>query len=103
MVCLEISRNFRMRPLFALLASASAVCAIAGSAAAAAPQADTIDLNVPTQLPRTAIPHHYAITLTPHADALTFDGNVAIDVEVTKPTTNLVLNAANLSFAKVTL
>ena len=59
-----------MRPLFALLASASAVCAIAGVAVAAAPQADTIDLNVPTQLPRTAIPHHYAISITPHADAL---------------------------------
>ena len=32
-----------------------------GVAVAAAPQADTIDLDVPTQLPRTAIPHHYAI------------------------------------------
>ena len=92
-----------MRPLIALLASASVICAIAGAAVAAAPQADTIDLNVPTQLPRTAIPHHYAITIAPHAGSLTFDGTVAIDLEVTKPTTNLVLNAASLSFAKVIL
>ena len=29
---------------------------------------------LPTQLPRTAVPHHYAITVTPHAERLTFDG-----------------------------
>jgi aminopeptidase N len=90
-----------MRQFFALLASAAAVCAVPVAAAPA--QRDTVDLNVPTQLPRTAIPHHYAISVTPHEDALTFDGTVAIDVEVTKPTTNLVLNAANLTFGKVTL
>jgi aminopeptidase N len=90
-----------MRPFFALLASAAVICAV--PAAAAPAQRDTVDLSVPSQLPRTAVPHHYAISVTPHEDALTFDGTVSIDIEVTKPTTNLVLNAANLTFGKVTL
>ena len=42
--------------------------------------------TLPTQLPRTAIPSHYAIEVTPHADQLTFDGKVAIDLKVIKPT-----------------
>ena len=28
---------------------------------------DTVDACLPTQLPRTAIPSHYAIEVTPHA------------------------------------
>ena len=64
---------------------------------AAQVQADTVDASIPTQLPRTAIPHHYAITVTPHAQRLTFDGTVAIDLAVTKPTNELVLNAADLT------
>ena len=70
---------------------------------AAQVQADTVDASIPTQLPRTAIPHHYAITLTPHAQRLTFDGTVAIDLAVTKPTNELVLNAADLTLASATI
>jgi puromycin-sensitive aminopeptidase len=65
--------------------------------------ADTVDPSVPTQLPRTAIPHHYAIRVTPNAGQLTFDGTVSIDLDVIKPTNQLVLNAASLSFARATL
>ena len=64
---------------------------------------DTVDASLPTQLPRTAIPSHYAITVTPHADKLTFDGTVAIDLKVIKPTTTLTLNAADLTFGAVSL
>ena len=39
---------------------------------------DTIDATLPTQLPRTAIPSHYAVEVTPHADRLAFDGKAAI-------------------------
>ena len=39
-----------------------------------------------TQLPRNVVPSHYAIEVTPHADKLSFDGKVAIDVEVLEPT-----------------
>ena len=66
-------------------------------------QSDTVDASVPTQLPRTAVPHHYAIAITPHAERLAFDGTVAIDLEIVKPTSVLVLNAADLRFSKATL
>jgi hypothetical protein len=93
-----------MKFAVALLTSA-ALSLTLPSALAAQPagQADTVDPTLPTQLPRTAIPHHYAITLTPHAERLTFDGTVAIDLDVIKPTRELVLSAADLKFASVTL
>jgi len=93
-----------MKRALVLLASAAFVCtAPAASAAPATPQKDTVDQGVPTQLPRTAIPHHYALTVTPHADSLSFDGTVVIDLNVITPTSELVLNAANLDFARATL
>ena len=84
-----------MKRVAILFASAAAV--IGAPAAAAQPQrpVDTVDPSVPTQLPRTAIPSHYAITVTPNARDLTFDGRVAIDLQVIKPTSELVLNAAD--------
>ena len=85
-----------------LLASAALASSIPASAAAQQ-HADTIDLSLPTQLPRTAVPHHYALTVTPHAEQLTFDGEVAIDLDVIKPTRELVLNAAELKLASATL
>ena len=88
----------------ALLASA-ALTLVVPAAAPAEPQAqaDTVDASLPTQLPRTAIPRHYALTVTPHAQRLTFDGQVAIDLEVIKSTRELVLNAADLKFNSATL
>jgi aminopeptidase N len=41
--------------------------------------------------------------VTPHAERLTFDGKVAIDLEVVKPTRSLVLNAADLRISSATL
>src|SRR5689334_18919566 len=64
---------------------------------------DTVDATLPTQLPRTAIPSHYAIEVTPHADALAFDGKVAIDLKVIKPTRELTLNALNLKISNATI
>jgi aminopeptidase N len=89
--------------LFVALLLASAVSIAPPLAAQPRTQADTVDPSVPTQLPRTAIPHHYAITVTPQASKLTFDGRVAIDLEVIEPTRQLVLNAADLKFATATL
>jgi aminopeptidase N len=93
-----------MKLAVALLTSA-ALALTFPSVLAAQPhaQADTVDPTLPTQLPRTAIPHHYAITVTPHAERLTFDGTVAIDLDVIKPTKELVLSAADLKFASVTI
>jgi aminopeptidase N len=89
-----------MKLVPALFASAALAITVP---AFAQQQVDTVDTSVPTQLPRTAIPNHYAITVTPHAEKLAFDGNVAIDLQVTKPTRELTLNAADLSFSKATL
>src|SRR5690348_2249718 len=89
-----------MKLVVAFLASV-ALTVPAFSAAAA--HVDTVDPSVATQLPRTAIPHHYAITVTPHTGRLTFDGTVAIDIELIKPTSQLVLNAAEMSISSARL
>ena len=81
---------------FAILLASAAVLAATPSGLLAQTQADTIDASLPTQLPRTAVPHHYALTVTPHADRLAFHGDVAIDLEVFKPTPSLVLNAVDM-------
>jgi aminopeptidase N len=91
-----------MKCVAAFLASV-AFASAAPASAAVQRQVDTVDPTVPTQLPRTAIPHHYAITVTPHAGQLTFDGTVAIDLDVITPTRQLVLNAADMSFASAML
>jgi aminopeptidase N len=93
-----------MTRAFALLASAAFACAVApASAAQPVAPTDTVDVSVPTQLPRTAIPHHYAVAITPHAERLAFDGTVAIDLEIVKPTSVLVLNGADLQVLRATL
>jgi aminopeptidase N len=91
-----------MKSVAALLASATLAFAMPATAAGQQ-RADTVDATLPTQLPRTAIPHYYAITVTPHAQQLSFDGEVAIDLNVTEPTRQLVLNAADMKLASATL
>src|SRR3982750_2214291 len=69
-----------MKFVAALMATASLALSLP-SAAAAKAQVDTVDLTLPTQLPRTAVPHHYSISVTPHPERLTFAGSVGIDLE----------------------
>jgi aminopeptidase N len=59
--------------------------------------------GITTQLPRGAVPSHYAITVTPDAANLKFTGTVTIDVAVSTAMPTLVLNAADLSFGDVML
>jgi aminopeptidase N len=92
-----------MKLMTALLASAALTIGVTVDAAPPPVQPDTVDLTVPTQLPRTAVPSRYALTVTPHAESMTFDGNVVIDLAVTKATDTLVLNALDLKIAKATL
>ena len=87
----------------ALLLASAALAVGAASFADPLHPADTIDPTLPTQLPRTAIPHHYSIIVTPHPARLNFDGEVAIDLDIIKPTNSLVLNAADLKLASATL
>lgn len=89
------------------LVTAIALVLAGNSVAASAPTAGDAPAasaaEVTTQLPRTARPSHYAIEVTPHADTMTFDGKVRIDIDVLAPTSTIVLQAANLTFANSTL
>jgi puromycin-sensitive aminopeptidase len=51
------------------------------------------------RLDRRAVPSHYRLTIEPDADAGTFTGAVAIDLDVTTATDTLVCNAADLDLA----
>jgi len=90
------------------LVTAIALVLAGNSVAASAPATGDAPVvsaaaEVTTQLPRTARPSHYAIEVTPHAETMTFDGKVRIDIEVLTPTSSIVLQAANLTFANSTL
>jgi aminopeptidase N len=90
------------RHLVSAIALALAGASFAGLATtpAAAPRARQ---QVTTQLPRTVRPTHYAVAVTPHADKLAFDGTVAVDVQVLKPTASITLNAIDMAFSSVKL
>jgi aminopeptidase N len=90
-----------MKFVAALLATAA--LAVSLPSTVAAQQSDNVDTSLPTQLPRTAVPYHYAITVTPHTERLAFDGSVGIDLDVITATRKLVLNAADLKLASATL
>ena len=85
--------------------------ALAGSSLAiAAPLSTLPSLGAPsstalatTQLPRSVRPTHYDIAVTPHAQALVFDGQVTISIEVLERTDRIILNATDLKFASVHL
>lgn len=84
------------------LAGTSLAVSAQTAGAASAPVAASAS-EVTTQLPRTATPSHYAVEITPHADKMTFDGKVKIDIEVLQSTNTIVLQAADLTFANSTL
>jgi aminopeptidase N len=68
----------------------------------AQPAQDTID-SAFTQLPRTAVPRHYAIEVTPDAAQLRFSGKVAIDLDIVEATDKLVLNAKDMTIDSVSI
>ena len=101
-----------MRPVTDALARkpASLACAALASlvwlaclcGAAQAEAAYSFDAT-PGRLPKTVIPHSYAIELTPDAKALTVSGTEVIDIEVREPTARLVLNAVNMTLSEAIL
>ncbi len=107
-----MTRAFRPALLLAASTLALGGCAAtAGDLNTRAPMApkvfaaspDSIDKSQTTQLPRNAVPRNYKIEVTPHADALTFDGKVRITLNVTEPTDTLTFNAADLAIASATI
>lgn len=86
------------------LALCTASLSVAAQSAASSPAAVTTQsAEVTTQLPRNARPSHYAVEITPHAEKMTFDGKVKIEVEVLEATSSITLQAANLTFGTSTL
>ena len=96
------------RPLAAALATAiaatfagaSAPALAAGPAAAPAVRASS---SPTTQLPTHVRPLEYALTVTPDAPKLRFDGHASIGLEVLAGTRTITLNAIDMSFANVML
>jgi aminopeptidase N len=84
------------------LAAAAAALVLSISGAAAAEPVFSFD-SAPGKLPKTVIPVHYAIELTPDLRTLALPGVETIDIEVREPTARLVLNAVNTTFASVTI
>ncbi|XP_072390827.1 puromycin-sensitive aminopeptidase [Diabrotica undecimpunctata] len=55
------------------------------------------------RLPQNVKPKHYRLSLVPDLAALTFQGNVSIEIEVVSNTDTVVLNALDLKLNEVTL
>ena len=55
------------------------------------------------RLPRTVLPKHYDLTLTPDLTAATFGGHVVVDVEVVEAVAEIVLNSAELTLREAVL
>ena len=108
-ISLSFGRLLAAASTLAFVATGASVPAAAQTAqgmaadAKPAPQQDMVDPSLPTQLPRTAVPHRYTIDIVPNAQALTFGGSVRIALDIVKPTDTLVLNAADLAMDSVTL
>ena len=71
------------------------------AACAAGPVAAAERTPTPTQLPRLVRPVHYNVTIEPDAAALTFRGDVAIELEVLAPVESITFNAVDLKFTTV--
>ena len=57
----------------------------------------------PGKLPKTVVPLHYAIELTPNLESLAMAGNEAVEIEVREPTARLTLNAVEIAFDAVSV
>ena len=55
------------------------------------------------RLPRTVIPSHYELALTPDLVGATFGGHVVIDVSVVEPVFEIALNTAELTLHSAVL
>ena len=86
------------------LALASAGPAVLAHPAGLAPDAPAAaDAGATTQLPRDVRPTSYDVEVVPHADRMTFDGKVRINVDVLVPTRSITLNAVEMTFGNVSL
>src|SRR5450631_2858928 len=83
-----------------VVASLALLLSISGTAAAE--PVFSFD-TTPGKLPKSVVPIHYAIELTPDLESLKLAGVETVDIEVREPTARLVLNAIETAFGSVTL
>jgi aminopeptidase N len=90
-----------LRDLAAGLA-ATAVLMVSLSSSAMAEPAYSFD-TTPGKLPKTVIPVHYTIELTPDLTSLALKGAEVVDIEVREPTAQLVLNAVDMTLGAASI
>lgn len=100
-------RTARVAPFASLIALSLAGCSAMNDAPpapppAAAPVAAALP-EIPSDLPRTARPSHYAIAIKPDMATMKFAGTAAIDIDVTEATPTLTLHAADLDISSARL
>src|SRR5450432_1292442 len=78
------------------------VLAVSMSGRATAESTYSFD-TTPGKLPKTVIPVHYAIELTPDLKSLGIAGVEVVDVEVREPTARLVLNAVDITLGAASI
>ncbi len=66
--------------------------------AAARTLAAPLPASVTTQLPRNAVPTHYAISVVPDAASATFSGRTEISFDLVEASDHVTMNAADLNF-----
>jgi aminopeptidase N len=59
--------------------------------------------STPGKLPKTITPRHYVIHLEPDENQMTTDGAEAVEIEVLKPTHQILMNAVNMKIWNATL
>jgi aminopeptidase N len=59
--------------------------------------------SAPGKLPKTIAPRHYVIHLEPDESQMTADGAEAVEIEVLKPTRQIVMNAGDMKIWNATL
>ena len=63
----------------------------------------TLPLATAQRLPEVARPANYKLTITPDLEKATFEGDETISIRVTKATSQVTLNAADIDFHDVTI
>jgi aminopeptidase N len=94
---LQISRSIVKWTAAAAMAAALLPGLLPVAAPPAAAEPVFTFATTPGALPKVVVPVHYALDLTPDFDKLTFAGSELIDIDVTEPTSRVVLNAADLT------
>jgi aminopeptidase N len=94
----------RRRISLAVLAALVSTVVLTASMSGAALAEPSFSFDAtPGKLPKTVIPLHYAIELTPDLGSLALAGVEVVDIEVREPTARLVLNAVDMTLGAASI